>query len=142
MSFFRRIAREPLTHFLLIGALLFGGLTVVKSLRRPVVRLEAQDLNQLASYWEIPMQRPPNKVELAGITRDPTAEELMAVVVRIRNQHGLSAMGALAVVASPEQAHTLARVLGAAAVADRPLKVFDELKAARRWFEAQLPARA
>ena len=71
-----------------------------------------------------------------------TAEELMAIVVRIRSQHGLSTMGALAVVASPEQAHYLARVLGAAAVADRPLKVFDELKAARRWFEAQLPARA
>ena len=50
MSFLRRIAREPLTQFLLIGALRFGGLTVVKSLRRPIVRLEAQDLNQLASY--------------------------------------------------------------------------------------------
>jgi hypothetical protein len=71
-----------------------------------------------------------------------TAEELMAVVVRIRTQHGLSAMGALAVVASPEQARQLARLLGAAAVADRPLKVFDELKSARRWFAAQLPARA
>ena len=78
MSFFRRIAREPLTHFLLIGALLFGGLTVVKSLRRPVVRLEAQDLNQLASYWEIQMQRPPNKVELAGVIRDRIDEELLA----------------------------------------------------------------
>jgi peptidyl-prolyl cis-trans isomerase C len=78
MSIFRRIAREPLAHFLLIGALLFGGLTVVKSLRRPVVRLEAQDLNQLASYWEIQMQRPPNKVELAGIIRDRIDEELLA----------------------------------------------------------------
>ena len=71
-----------------------------------------------------------------------TAEELMAIVVRIRSQHGLSTMGALAVVASPEQAHHIARILGAAAVADRPLKVFDELRTARRWFEAQRPARA
>ena len=78
MSFFRRVAREPLAHFLLIGALLFGGLTVMKSLRRPVVRLEAQDLNQLASYWEVQMQRPPNKVELAGIIRDRIDEELLA----------------------------------------------------------------
>ncbi len=78
MSFLRRIAREPLTHFLLIGALLFGGLTVARSLRRPVVRLEAQDLNQLASYWEIQMQRPPNKAELAGIIRDRIDEELLA----------------------------------------------------------------
>jgi hypothetical protein len=70
-----------------------------------------------------------------------TAEELMAVVVRIRSQHGLSAMGALAVVVSPEQAHQFARLLGAAAVADRPLKVFDEVTPARRWLGAQLPVR-
>ncbi len=73
-----RIAREPLTHFLLIGALLFGGLTAVKSLRRPVVRLEAQDLNQLATYWEAQMQRPPSKAELAGIIGERIDEELLA----------------------------------------------------------------
>lgn len=78
MSFLRRIAREPLAHFLLIGALLFAGLTVVKSLHRPVVRLEAQDLEQLASYWQVQMQRPPNKAELAGIIRDRIDEELLA----------------------------------------------------------------
>ena len=71
-----------------------------------------------------------------------TGEELMAVIVRIRSHHGLSAMGALAVVASPEQAHQFARLLGAAAVADRPLKIFDELTPARRWFAAQHPVRA
>lgn len=70
-----------------------------------------------------------------------TGEELMAIVVRIRSQHGMSAMGALAVVASPEQSHQFARLLGAAAVADRPLKVFDEVTPARRWLEAQLPVR-
>ena len=78
MSLFRRIAREPLTHFLLIGALLFGGLTAVKSLRRPMVRLEAQDLNQLVSYWEVQMQRPPSKAELAAIIHDRIDEELLA----------------------------------------------------------------
>ncbi len=78
MSVLRRIAREPLFHFLLIGGLLFGGLTFVKSLQRPTVTLDAQDLNQLAQYWEIQMQRPPNKVELQGIIRDRIDEELMA----------------------------------------------------------------
>lgn len=68
-------------------------------------------------------------------------EDLMALVVRIRQQHQLSIIGPLAIVLSPEQAHQLARVLGAAAVADRPMKVFDELRPARRWLEAQLPAR-
>ena len=78
MRVFGRIAREPLAHFLLIGALLFGGLTAVKSLRRPVVRLEAQDLNQLATYWEAQMQRPPSKAELAGIIGERIDEELLA----------------------------------------------------------------
>jgi len=75
---FRRIAREPLVHFLLIGALLFAGLTVVRSLRRPVVQIDAQDLNQLAAYWEIQMQRPPSKAELRSIIHDRIDEELLA----------------------------------------------------------------
>ena len=66
-----------------------------------------------------------------------TPEDLMSIVARIRAQHGLSVMGALAVVATPEQARLLARLLGAAAVADRPLKVFEELRPARRWLGAQ-----
>lgn len=66
-------------------------------------------------------------------------DELMAVAVGIRNQHGLSVMGALAIVANPEQTRQLARLLGAAAVADRPLKVFDELRPARLWLGAQRP---
>lgn len=78
MTFLRRVAREPLAHFLVVGALLFGGLSVVKSLERPTVTLEAEDLNQLATYWEVQMQRPPNKVELAGIIRDRIDEELLA----------------------------------------------------------------
>lgn len=69
-----------------------------------------------------------------------TGEDMMALVVRIREQHRLSVIGPLAVVVSREQAQQFARVLGAAAVADRPMKVFDEIKPARRWLEAQLPA--
>ena len=45
--------------------------------------------------------------------------------------------GALAVVATAEQAERVARLLGAAAVADRPMKVFDDVKQARRRSEAQ-----
>lgn len=60
-------------------------------------------------------------------------EELMEAAVRIRQQHGMSAVGALAVVATREQALKAARLLGAAAVPDRPMKVFDNLRPARRW---------
>ena len=78
MTFLRRVAREPLAHFLVVGTLLFGGLSIVKATERPTVTLDAQDLNQLATYWEVQMQRPPNKVELAGIIRDRIDEELLA----------------------------------------------------------------
>lgn len=77
-SWMRRLAAEPLVHFLLIGALLFAGLSVVKSLQRAEIRIEASDLDQLAVYWEAQMQRRPNKAELAGIISDRINEELLA----------------------------------------------------------------
>lgn len=78
MRLVRRVAREPLVHFLLIGAVLFAGLESFQALRRPVVSIDAQDLDQLASYWQIQMQRPPNKDELKHIIDDRIDEELMA----------------------------------------------------------------
>jgi hypothetical protein len=68
-----------------------------------------------------------------------TDEELMAVAARVRSLHSLDVMGALAIVITREQSHRLARVLGAAAVADRPIKVFDDVRQARRWRDAQVP---
>ncbi len=78
MRLVRRVAREPLVHFLLIGAVLFAGLETFQASRRPVVRIDAQDLEQLANYWQIQMQRPPNKDELRRIIDDRIDEELMA----------------------------------------------------------------
>ncbi len=77
-SWWGRAAREPLLRFLLIGAALFAAMTAAKSLQRPVVRIDAQELNQLASYWEAQSQRPPTKAELAGIIQDRIDEELLA----------------------------------------------------------------
>lgn len=73
-----RIVREPLTHFLVIGAVLFLALTVVKDARRPVLRLDAEDLNQLIAYWEMQTERPPTKDELDGIIRERVDEEILA----------------------------------------------------------------
>jgi hypothetical protein len=67
-----------------------------------------------------------------------TPDDLLSIVVRIRALHALGTMGPLAVVATAEQAERIARLLGAAAVADRPMKVFEDVKQARRWLEAQL----
>jgi stage II sporulation SpoAA-like protein len=66
-----------------------------------------------------------------------TPDDVLSIVVRIRGLHALGTMGALAVVATAEQAQRIARLLGAAAVADRPMKVFSDVRQARRWLEAQ-----
>lgn len=68
-----------------------------------------------------------------------TPDDVLSIIVRVRGLHALGTMGALAVVATAEQAQRIARLLGAAAVADRPMKVFDDLRQARRWLEAQPP---
>lgn len=74
----RAIAREPLVRFLLIGAVLFLAMSLARSLQRPVVRIDAAELDQLAAYWQAQTERPPTKAELAGIIRDRIDEELLA----------------------------------------------------------------
>jgi peptidyl-prolyl cis-trans isomerase C len=74
----RRLVREPLVHFLILGAVLFAAMSVVKDMRRPRVVIEAQELEQLATYWELQMQRPPTRAELAAIIHERVDEELLA----------------------------------------------------------------
>ncbi|MFC3070591.1 peptidyl-prolyl cis-trans isomerase [Phenylobacterium soli] len=74
----RRAAREPLVHFLLIGAVLFLLLTAVRAGGRPTVRISEQELNQLVGYWQMQSGRPPTKTELAAILQDRVDEELLA----------------------------------------------------------------
>jgi len=74
----KAVWREPLVRFLLIGALLFAAMSGVKALQRPVVRIDAAELEQMAAYWEAQYQRPPTKTELAGIIQDRIDEELQA----------------------------------------------------------------
>ena len=74
----RRLVREPLLHFLLIGAVLFAGISFAKDQNRPTVRIDAQELEQLASYWEMQTQRPPTRAELASIIHERVDEELLA----------------------------------------------------------------
>jgi hypothetical protein len=46
-------------------------------------------------------------------------------------------MGPLAIVVTTEHTHGLARLFGALAAADRPIKIFRDIRAAQRWLEAQ-----
>jgi len=77
-AWLRRAAREPLVHFLALGALLFGGIALAKHLDRPVVRIDAAEIEQLATYWELQSQRPPTRAELAALIHERVDEELLA----------------------------------------------------------------
>lgn len=66
-------------------------------------------------------------------------DELMQLAVKVRGLHGSGPMGALAVVATAEQTVTYARLLGALAAAERPIKVFTTPRAACNWIAEQPP---
>ena len=67
-----------------------------------------------------------------------SAQELLVIIAEIRSHHGLGKVGALAIIANPEQTEPFARVLGALALADRPMRLFDSPARARNWLEAQV----
>ncbi|OXE35540.1 MAG: hypothetical protein CGW95_13230 [Phenylobacterium zucineum] len=77
-ALWRRIIREPLTHFLVVGAILFLSVTALKESRRPVVQLDSGELEQLVSYWQLQMQRPPTRAEVKAIIAERVDEELLA----------------------------------------------------------------
>ena len=66
-----------------------------------------------------------------------TGEELLAVCAKIRAYHDQGPVGALAIVGTDEQFETFARLLGALAAADRPMKMFTNLQRARTWLDQQ-----
>lgn len=67
------------------------------------------------------------------------AEEILALGVRMRSSHEASPVGPLAVVVPESLAEPLGRVLGMLAAARRPMRVFTEVAAARKWI-CSLPA--
>jgi hypothetical protein len=68
-------------------------------------------------------------------TPSMSADELLSLCARIRSHHDQGMMGALALVATPEQTMAFARLLGALASARRPIKVFENPRQARNWIE-------
>jgi hypothetical protein len=73
-------------------------------------------------------------------TSSMSANEMLAICVKIRSYQQEGPMGAMAVIATAEQTVAFARVLGALAVAQRPIKVFDNPRPAQLWIEAQASA--
>jgi hypothetical protein len=66
-----------------------------------------------------------------------TGAELLAVCAKIRTYHDQGPIGAVAMVATAEQTAQFARLLGALASADRPMKVFASVRQARNWLQKQ-----
>lgn len=77
-SWLARVLREPLVHFLVLGAVLFGGIAFANDLKRPVVRVDAQEIEQLATYWALQSQRPPTRAELSALIQERVDEELLS----------------------------------------------------------------
>jgi hypothetical protein len=77
--------------------------------------------------------------ELKDCTWMLDENDMMALGARIQAyaKVGTEPMGPLAIVAASPEHEDQARIFGALATAKRPLKIFRELHAARRWLEQQ-----
>lgn len=65
------------------------------------------------------------------------SEDVLALGVRMREAHARGPMGALAAVVPANKAEPVARLLGIMATADRPMRVFRDIAAARKWIATQ-----
>ena len=75
------LLKEPLLHFLLIGALLFAAYAWVNhdsGTAAPQVRLAQSDVSWLKETFALEHQRQPSEPELRGLVRDFVKEELFA----------------------------------------------------------------
>ena len=82
MNGIRRLLREPLVHFLLIGVLLFGVYGYVQG-RRPAssspmeIRLTLDELTQLASLYQSQWHRLPTPQELDQMVENKIEQEIL-----------------------------------------------------------------
>ncbi len=73
--------REPLVHFLGIGALLFGVFALVKDEANSVdanrIEITASDVERLQQVWTRQWNRPPTETELKGLIESHLREEVL-----------------------------------------------------------------
>jgi hypothetical protein len=74
------VLREPLVHFLLIGAMIFGvySLTAAPEAEGPQTRIviEGAEIEQLAAVWEQRWKRPPTENDLESLIEERVREEV------------------------------------------------------------------
>jgi hypothetical protein len=79
LNILRAAIREPLLHFVLIGALLFA-LTAWRQQQQDhsEIRITSGEVAQLAAFWETQSQRKPTAAELRGLIEERIDEEVLA----------------------------------------------------------------
>jgi peptidyl-prolyl cis-trans isomerase C len=77
--FLHAAVREPLLHFVLIGAALFA-VTAYRQEKseQAEIRISAGEVAQLAAFWETQSQRKPSAEELQGLIEERIDEEVLA----------------------------------------------------------------
>jgi len=78
----KRLLREPLVHFLLIGAVLFGLYSVTQSGRPATaaskeIRLSVDEIAQLTLLYQSQWRRPPTPQELARMVENRVQQEIL-----------------------------------------------------------------
>lgn len=75
-----RCLREPLVHFLLLGAAIFGlnaWLEGPRSEDQVLIEVTADDIDRLGELWQRQGRRPPTKAELRGLVETHVREEIL-----------------------------------------------------------------
>jgi len=79
------LLKEPLLHFLLVGATVFGAYTWLNRTvekpsvgKTPQIQVSAGDVQWLVENWTTQWQRPPTQQELRGLVVDYLNEQLLA----------------------------------------------------------------
>ena len=76
----KRVLREPLLHFALLGAMIFGlnlWLNVPTVQTRPRIEITAAEIEHLRTLWQRTWQRPPTPEELRGLIDTRVREEIL-----------------------------------------------------------------
>jgi hypothetical protein len=80
-----RVLKEPLVHFLIVGATLFGAYAWITRAaenpttnKPPKIEISTGDVRWLAENWTTQWQRPPTRDELRGLIVDYLNEQLLA----------------------------------------------------------------
>ena len=79
----KRLLREPLLHFVLIGSALFAGYATLNRVRpasasSPQIEITNGDIEQLRQAWQMQWKRPPTTDELDGLVAGEVRERILA----------------------------------------------------------------